>query len=80
VDYSKMRQGVTRSNKRLKVGTVDMDLRAELAAERRTEKMRRAYEKRVRQEKEDRERYMIPEFQDLEELLTTQPLEEALHG
>jgi len=68
-DYSSLRNAAARSDRRLKVGK-DVELRAEMAAEKRTERARRAYERRVRQEEEDRNRYIIPEFQDLEEQLT----------
>lgn len=69
MDYSKVRSEQKRSNKRLKVG-IDVEQRAEMAEEKRLLRAHRQHLRRVKQEQEDRERYIIPEFQDLEELLT----------
>ena len=69
MDYSKVRNAAQRSNKRLKVGGIDSEDRAEAAEMRRRRKAHAAYMRRVQQEEEDRNRYIIPEFQDLEELL-----------
>lgn len=69
MDYSKFRLAAARSDRRLKVG-IDVDQRAEEAAQKRAERAHRAWERRVKQEEEDRNRYIIPEFQDLEEQLT----------
>lgn len=68
-DYSSLKNAAQRSNKRLKVG-IDVEQRAEMAEEKRLARAHRAYLRRVRQEEEDRNRYIIPEFQDLEEQLT----------
>lgn len=68
-DYSQLRQAAARSNRRLKVG-IDVEQRAEMAEEKRMQRAHRAYLRRVQQEEEDRNRYIIPEFQDLEEQLT----------
>jgi hypothetical protein len=59
---------IVRSNKRLKVG-VDVEYRAEQAREARVMREARQRARRLKQEQEDRERYIIPEYLDLDEQL-----------
>lgn len=64
-------RAVQKSNKRLKLDRYyDSEQRREDNERRRQVREYAAYMKRVRQEEEDRNRYMIPEHVDLEEQLT----------
>ncbi len=68
-DWTDVRNQVVRSNNKTQ-RFIDVEYRSEQAREARVTREQRRRLRVLQQEQEDRERYMIPEYQDLDDLLT----------
>lgn len=68
-NYNNFKNQISKSNRRLRVGG-DIESRVEQAREDRRIREQRQRLRRAAQEQEDRERYIIPEYLDLEERLS----------
>lgn len=68
-DWAAVRDQVARSNNKTQ-RYIDVEYRSEQAREARIDREQRRRKRVLQQEQEDRERYIIPEYQDLDDLLT----------